>query len=244
MADRLFAAGYALLAAGNRKGPKGCWETNDVETVTALLHAWRRKHVRSSTPLFLNGPSSGGFFATEAARHWRDVRGLSVQISVPTLDQVRPPLPSRAASYPPLQLILCQRDSGKWKDAEALKAVLPPFELLNVLPKRVDDTFFSSAIPGLDPVLSARVRDALVAAGHIDNATFMVRKHPSRGSWRDPVLAALSSKAKKGSSSGPPLQEVMDGIFARLDLAYAYHASTCEHVDKTIAFFQRVVENG
>ena len=36
----------------------------------------------------------------------------------------------------------------------------------------------------------------------------------------------------------------MDGIFARLDLAYAYHASTCEHVDKTIAFFQRVVENG
>ena len=253
MADRLFAAGYTLLAAGNRKGPKGCWETNDVETVTALLHAWRRKHVRSSTPLFLNGPSSGGFFATEAARHWRDVRGLSVQISVPTLDQVRPPLPSRAASYPPLQLILCQRDSGKWKDAEALKAVLPPFELLNVLPKRVDDTFFSSAIPGLDPVLSARVRDALVAAGHIDNATFMVRKHPSRSSWRDPVLAALnsgkhrllaSSKAKKGSSSGPPLQEVMDGIFARLDLAYAYHASTCEHVDKTIAFFQRVVENG
>ena len=93
-------------------------------------------------------------------------------------------------------------------------------------------------------MLSARVRDALVAAGHIDNATFMVRKHPSRGSWRDPVLAALSSKAKKVSSSGPPLQEVMDGIFARLDLAYAYHASTCEHVDKTIAFFQRVVENG
>ena len=32
----------------------------------------------------------------------------------------------------------------------------------------------------------------------------------------------------------------MDGIFARLDLAYAYHASTCAVANRTLDFFARL----
>ena len=190
MALRLTEAGFALLAVGNQKGTKGCWETNDVETVTALLHEWRKKrsrhqqhHVPMKVPLFLLGPSSGGFFATQAARHWREVRGLSVQISVPSADDVRAPLPSGSAALPPLQLVLMKRDSGKLRDAAALRSTLPAgaFEQIVVAPRALASTFFSDAMPGLAPTLSAAVLDGLIAAGHVDATTRMLKAHPYRG---------------------------------------------------------------
>ena len=47
LAERLSRAGYALLAAGNLKGSKGCWETNDVPVVESLVRTWRRQHEKA-----------------------------------------------------------------------------------------------------------------------------------------------------------------------------------------------------
>ena len=244
IASRLSAAGYALLAAGNLKGSKGCWETNDVMSVAALLHTWRRKHekaVPARLPLFLLGPSSGGFFVTQAARSWRNVRALSVQISVPSLDDIRAPLPSGSKDFPPLQLVLMQRDAGKLHEATALRGALSTrgaFEQLVVEPRPVSPNFFSDAMPGFEPELSRAVRDGLVKKGYVDKSTYMIKSHPSRGAWRETVLKALD-KGKKQGLAQHSLQVTMDGIFARLDLAYAYHASTCEVVNRTLVFFER-----
>ena len=40
------------------------------------------------------------------------------------------------------------------------------------------------------------------------------------------------------------LQLAMDAIFARLDLAYAYHASTCEFMPQTLDHFRQAVDVG
>ena len=243
LSERLSRAGYALLAAGNMKGSKGCWETNDVPVVSAMLRSWRRRHEKTlpkRLPLFLLGPSSGGFLATQAARQWGGgvVRGLSIQVSVPSADDVRAP------GFPKhLQVVLLQKDAGKLKEAEALRRAMPTAEVLVQPPVAVPPHFFSDAMPGLAPAKSAAVRDALVAAGHIDGRTSMVRTHPSRGTWRDAVRAALegggSGRHAESLQQGS-LQLTMDGIFARLDLAYGYHASTCEVANKTLAFFERL----
>ena len=238
MSSQLLTAGFALLAVGNLKGTHGCYETNDVPAVAELIRSWRQTHskqVPKRTPLLLTGPSSGGFFATQAARYWREVRALSIQVSVPSVDDVRSPLPSGAAAFPPLQVVLLTKDTGKAKEAEALKHALPTAEVLTYGPVPVHASFFSDALPGFSRDLSSAVRDQLVKAGHLDGRS-MVASHPSRGSWRNPVRTALEGK-RSGLPQGS-LQLAMDSVFASLDRAYAYHASTCEAADRTIAFFR------
>ena len=106
MAAMAVEAGFGVVAAANLRGSKECWQTDDVPVVRAALDRWRRDRAGSlpaRTPLFVLGPSSGGFFATQAARHWRDVRAIAVQVSVPSMNDVRTPLPSGATVFPPLQ---------------------------------------------------------------------------------------------------------------------------------------------
>lgn len=114
-------------------------------------------------------------------------------------------------------------------------------ETIIVPPRALTATFFSDGMPGLAPEVSKAVRDALVAAGHVDGGTFMVKQHPSRGAWRDAVRAAIEAATHKKNAALPQgsMQLTMDGVFARLDLAYAYHASTCAVMDRTLAFFER-----
>ena len=249
LAARLIESRYALLAVGNLKGSKACWETNDVPIVSALLKSWRRQHehrVPKRAPLFLLGPSSGGFFAAHAARTWPEIRGLSIQVSVPSVEDIDAAVRTHGA-FPPTQLVLMPKDSGKLKEAERLRASFRPPDALEVVvtsPLAVHPLFFSDGIPGLAPSLSAAVRQRLIAAGHIDGRTSIILKHPSRGAWRDPVRQALESGAGTSATrrAGLPqgsLQLTMDAIFARLDLAYAYHASTCEVANQTLAFFAR-----
>ena len=199
IAARALAEGYALVAAGNVLGSKGCWETMDVPIVHRVLGQFREEHsALRHAPLFALGPSSGGFFATTYARQHR-LKALSIQVSTPTLEEVRQPLPSGEPSFPPLQLILMQRDSGKLKQAEALLAAQPGWagreraELLRAAPRKMTPTFLSEAIVGLSPNLSASVRSALVRAGFVDGSTSRVVAHPSRGDWRDAVRNVLEA---------------------------------------------------
>ena len=246
MAARLLEANFAVVAAGNpTHGAHGCWESADVPVVAERLRAWRLSvALPSSTPLFLLGPSSGGFFATQYARQWRDVRAIAIQVSTPSLTEVQPPLPSGAVQFPPMQMILMQRDSGKLRDAQAV-ASRPNVELITATPKPVTPTFFSEGILGLSAELSHALQQALIRAGFVDRGSLMVTKHPSRGSWKDVVKAPLEESHRKRRAGALPqdsLQVAMDGVFARLDLAYAYHASTCEFIDRSIAFFHRAAD--
>ena len=248
MSEHAAIHGYALVAASNVRGSKGCWETMDVPIVRDALQAWRLKYKQrlpssGMLPLFLLGPSSGGFFATQYARHVGGVSALSIQVSVPSVHDVSPPLPAGPSrAFPPLQMLLMQRDSGKLDEAQKLLRTQPPWPgqsdatLLRFTPKPVTPTFFSDGIVGLSPLASRAARDALVNAGHVDAKSSRVLAHPSRGKWREPVLGALS---RFGRDALPQrsLQVTMDAIFARLDLAYAYHASSCEFIDATISFF-------
>ena len=250
MSSAATAAGFVVVAAANARGSRGCWETMDVPIVDKALAEWRKKHKRRlstggrALPLFLLGPSSGGFFATQYARQVRGVSAISIQVSVPSARDVAQPLPSGARMFPPLQMLLMQRDAGKLAESEALLHLQPPWpgqadaQVLRFKPKPVTPTFLSDGIDALASQASSAVRDALVLAGHVDSKTSHIVSHPSRGKWREVVLGALS---KFGRESLPQrsLQVTMDAIFARLDLAYAYHASSCEFIDSTLVFFKQ-----
>ena len=54
-------------------------------------------------------------------------------------------------------------------------------------------------------------------------------------SWEGKQDKKRDVTALPGHSS----QLTMDAIFARLDLAYGYHASTCQYINQTLSFFKR-----
>ena len=236
IALHLHAAGYALVAASNPlHGTKGCWETADVPIVAGRLRAWQKQHENKAlrgAPLFVLGPSSGGFFATQFARHVRDVRAISIQVSVPSMTDVRG-LP------PAVEIILMSRDAGKVRDASALQRALGKRIRVRIAkPQPVYDAYFAEGIPGLSLIASRAVRAELVRAGYVEEVTSLVRTHPSRGQWAAAVRRGLSGQPKATSLPLASLQVALDSIFARLDLAYAYHASTCAFINDTLDFFR------
>ena len=67
----------------------------------------------------------------------------------------------------------------------------------------------------------------LVRAGFVNGSTSYLKAHPSRGAWRDVVHKGLLDSHGRQRRDWLPqgsLQVAMDGIFARLDLAYAYQS--------------------
>ena len=66
----------------------------------------------------------GGFFAAQAARAWKDIRAMSLQVSVPSVEDVQ--ASQRAhGTFPPTQLVLMPKDSGKLKEVDALRPYYP-----------------------------------------------------------------------------------------------------------------------
>ena len=106
----------------DRRRPRWLLDGVDVTAVGAALISWRKKRVQlRNAPLLGLGTSSGGWLVQQAARNWPSVAALTSIVSVPPLGDVQPPLP-RASPYPPLQLIVMRKDTGKAKEAAALAA--------------------------------------------------------------------------------------------------------------------------
>ena len=247
LAEHALGLGYAVVAAANGAGSKGCWQASDVQPVRRALDSWRRSRGAEALDLFLLGPSSGGYFSTTAARHWADVRAVSAQVFVPASSDVVPPLPSGAARFPPLELVLMRRDAAKLRDAELVAAAwsgaADGLRRVVVPPMRTSAEFFSERVAGLSVAASRAVYDELVKAGRIDRGSGLVHEHPARGKWKTEVSRGLSGQSRD-SLPQRSTTVAMDGIFGSLDLAWGYHASTCTVADGTFAFFAKHASRG
>ena len=66
----------------------------------AAISAWREQHpwLPAQLPLVTLGPSSGGWFAGQAARHWSGVVAVSMTVAAMPLSDLLPPPPHRVTS--------------------------------------------------------------------------------------------------------------------------------------------------
>ena len=256
------AAGFAVLAP---TASADCWSAADLAPVEALVRAWGASQpgLPSTLPLFAYGTSSGGYFAHLAARQWASLAAVSMTVSAPPLAEVQSPQP-RGKAYPPLQLLYMQRDTGKAKEVKLLLETAwpgkPEVEALICAPRVVTPLYFTERA-ALSSNHSSAVRAALLAAGHL-KPDGHVASHPQRGAWRAAVQGALPKRERAGLPAHS-LQAAMDAVFQvldrhkvnltrvsiaivstnaisqELDVAYGYHAATCEHIAASLAFFER-----
>ena len=76
------------------------------------------------------------------------------------------------------------------------------------------------------------------AGASVRLACAVVRTGAVSGGWREPIVNALE-RLKRSALPQRSLQLAMDAIFAELDYAWAYHASTCDFMDETLAHFSK-----
>lgn len=254
MAKKALAAGYAVIAVGNLKGTKGCWEREDIPSVAKELAKWRSKRKlpardAGGVPLYALGVGSGGWFAAQAAKSWPDVRAITVQSSVPTLSQIIPKASETTTprNFPPLQMVLMRKDTAKAAAGQRLVSGAEQdwpgrlrSEILTTLPKPVPSLLLSDKIPGLAQNLSEAVHMALRKAGRIDDQD-MLTKQPLRTELRELISDAIGMR--KTDFPQRSKQLAIDAILAELDLAYAFEASTCEYMKDTLSFWRRNAGN-
>ena len=175
----------------------------------------------------------GGWLVQQAARNWPTVVALTSIVSVPPLGDVQPPLP-RASPYPPLQLILMRKDTGKAKEAAALRDVLkPPPEVLESAPRKIDRGFFARQIRGLAPSVSSDLHAALLRAGYLTNDA-LASTHDAHGATRRAALqkiGALPQRSRRWRSTPS----------SRSSTSPSPSTPTCEHAAATMRFFERSI---
>mmetsp|Transcript_51583 Transcript_51583/g.85544 ORF Transcript_51583/g.85544 Transcript_51583/m.85544 type:complete len:330 (-) Transcript_51583:456-1445(-) len=233
------ASGFAVIAPTSTAD---CWSAADLSPVADLISKWLT-HVKlpQTLPLLAYGTSSGGYFAHLASRHWANVAAVSMTVMVPPINDLSPPLPrGRDLGYPPLQLIYMQRDHGKVKQAQEVLSTSwdkrDEVEGRICAPRLVHPLYFTERA-GLTANHSRAIQAELLAAGYL-KPDGNVAHHPQRGTWRAVVQAALPKKDRWGLPQRS-LQVAMDAVFQELDVAYGYHAATCEHIQATLAFYER-----
>ena len=72
-------AGFAVLAPSSAGD---CWRGEDLGRTWAAISAWRAQQptLPGELPYLMVGPSSGGWFAGQAARHWPSVVAVSMTV--------------------------------------------------------------------------------------------------------------------------------------------------------------------
>ena len=109
--------------------------------------------------------------------------------------------------------------------------------MLESAPRKVDRGFFARQIRGLAPSVSSDLHAALSRAGYLKADAARVAPAPRHVARRRPRGAAKDRSLLPQRS-----QEVaLDAIFQELDVAFAFHANTCEHAAATMRFFERSI---
>jgi len=228
--------GYAVAAISSLDRRGKAWDPiNDAKRVVSALRALRQSSAAEhggfgSLPLIALGISNGGAFVLElVASGALSVQGVVSQI------MAAPHLARSARLVPPTAFIHMARDkqmaAAVNAHAAGLRSRQCAVKVFECAPVPIGATFFSTRIRGLPVGHSAKIANALANHGFVDSER-MLRDDPRSSGWR----AALFPLGD--SLGGDSLIADQSPIAEVLNVAWAAHEATAEHVDAALAFLE------
>ncbi|CAM9219610.1 unnamed protein product, partial [Ectocarpus fasciculatus] len=221
----------AVSSAGQDHG--GCWDVKvDAKKVMRVLSLIKKKHSNLRTaPIFALGASSGGHMVAALGSRLHDIGGLCIQIMAPDISfQMNQQL------FPPSQWIYMQKDSRTQQDvADTVSALRRSGAVVDsVLAKQlaITESFFSDRIEEVTVDISRAIYQALKENSAFTDLGYL-RADPRHSNWRS-WLADIKDDLKPDGliADKSPIAEV-------LNVAYALHEITSEHMDSTLNFFEK-----
>lgn len=224
---------FVVAVSSGDQANSGCWDVKKdmrrIMRVFALLK--KDKKGLRSLPIFALGASSGGSMVAALANRVQDLAGLCIQITAPDISFQVAQMP-----FPPSQWIYMEKDIKTADEVlaniDALKRSSALVE--SVLAKQIALTkgFFSDRIEGMSPQTSESIYDAFMANNLITEFGYL-RADPRHSNWRGLVEDMEDIKNTDN------LIADKSSIAEELNVAYALHEMTAEHMDKTIVFFNK-----
>eukprot|EP01007_Sphenomonas_quadrangularis_P000416 NODE_1260_length_937_cov_100.299550_g1045_i0.p1 GENE.NODE_1260_length_937_cov_100.299550_g1045_i0~~NODE_1260_length_937_cov_100.299550_g1045_i0.p1 ORF type:complete len:290 (+),score=62.60 NODE_1260_length_937_cov_100.299550_g1045_i0:22-870(+) len=222
------AAGFLAVAISSKDRISKCWTRVDLQRVVKTIqHIQTHYPSASGLPVFAFGASSGGAFVGHLAASGQIelLRGICVQImGLPAPDQLQVPT---MLDHMPLDE---HTASAVAADLKALSGRGVAVLETRLTPKVVNATYFSDQIPGFPVTMSAQIYAALRSKGIIDGLG-RLHEDPRQTDWRHALAAA------PGLSAIDSLEADRSAVAEELNVAWAYHEASAEHVAVMLEFF-------
>jgi hypothetical protein len=231
---KALASNYFVVAiSSGSQDLNGCWDTkNDMRRVMRVLALLKKEPFGlRGLPVFALGASSGGKMVAALASRIQDLAGMCIQINAPDITFQMNQMP-----FPPSQWIYMEKDTQTAKqvvaNVDALKRSGALVESVHAKQIALTNSFFSDRIKDLTPAVSEAIYDAFKANSVITDVGYL-RQDPRHSDWRH-ALEPMTENLKPDS-----LAADKSPISEELNVAYAMHELTAEHMDATLAFFDK-----
>ena len=244
------------VAISSMNSKTKCWNHYDLDFIDEAVTDVIKKTKMENKPVYFFGASSGGNIVLHLATHSHllkfKVSGIICQIAIPHEEQLV--LLKEHKSIIPTVIITMSRDSHQLQQIPAItkhyKDIKIPFLFLLAKPKQLTVDFFVKY--GINKALSEDIVTALLTNKIITengqkDEKMLLRHDPRSSDWRDHIQPVLKSSRSSGSSSSSSgsgssssssdnLQADSSPISEIMNIAYAFHEMTDEHVEEAIVF--------
>ncbi|KAJ8907555.1 hypothetical protein NDN08_007666 [Rhodosorus marinus] len=214
-----------------------CWNTekdsDDLQRISQTLNELIVGQSLSNLPLFVFGASSGGVMASVLPSLF-NVSGLVIQIASSASEDLLSHEHSITGKYPPSVYMHMPRDlvtaARVEDDLEVLDRIQAPSKEIRLLPKQIDESFFSSQAEGITSEESKTMFAALKEVGVLD-ADGRLNSDPRTSSWRETLSKSVPRLAHDDGfrPDESPVAEL-------LNIAYAQHELSADGIEQALEF--------
>lgn len=227
-------AGFHVAAIS----PKStCWDyEDDLPRVMEVITFLKEKEGFDTLPFYCLGISSSVPVCASLPAHVKNVKGVAFQIMNVNVAPLL--VPSKYTyPYPPSVWIHMPRDRFMaekiGKSLEQMRAARRPVLEIEVGALSVHKDYFSKHFPAISSALSAKIVAELQGAGLLDPHGTLVHD-PNGFDWRAPLMRNVMSELQAIDTLKPNQSPVSE----LLNLAFANHEATPNHMEETFEFWQ------
>ncbi|GLT37410.1 hypothetical protein SLA2020_117280 [Shorea laevis] len=215
---------FAVLTISSAKR---CWTFGEEKLIVEdIIRWWIKRHKLEKLPLVALGASSGGYFVSALAYDLR-FSSITLMIAEGVFDQMDIP-----NDYPPTLFVHMPKDVYRQQKISEFIEVLRNKGIdvaeIECMDFPLSPTFFADRIPGLDPIVSAKLFDLVRNKGFIDENGYMKRDGRATR-WKE---------ALQGSKAVLLDKNLLQHVQEELNLAFSYHEMTSLKSEQIFKWFE------
>ncbi|GLU04037.1 hypothetical protein SLE2022_212040 [Rubroshorea leprosula] len=215
---------FAVLTISSAKR---CWTFGEEKLIVEeIIRWWIKRHKLEKLPLVALGASSGGYFVSALAYDLR-FSSITLMIAEGVFDKMDIP-----NDYPPTLFVHMPKDVYRQQKISEFIEVLRNKGIdvaeIECMDFPLSPTFLADRIPGLDPIVSAKLFDLFRNKGFIDENGYMKRDGRSTR-WKE---------ALQGSKAVLLDKNLVQHVQEELNLAFAYHEMTSLQSEQIFKWFE------
>ncbi|CAI0449193.1 unnamed protein product [Linum tenue] len=223
LVSNALARNFAVVTISSRGR---CWTFGEeMLTVKDMLEWWVHKHKIHTVPLVALGASSGGYFVSALATNLK-FSSITIMIAEGVFGEMDIP-----EDYPPTLFVHMPKDVHRQQQIsvymEMLKSKGIDVAEVECLDLPLSKNFLADRVPGLDPIVSAKLFNLFKDKGFVNEQGYM-KKDGRATRWKEALRGSQIMLDKN----------LFQHVQEELNLAFAFHEMTSLPSDAIFKWFE------